>query len=370
MGKLFALSGILIAGLLFSTSLKAQSGRSIQYREHPAYYLKNQRYFTWGAFIGALNYFGDLAPVNGSGSTYLPYTRPALGITGSYRLKFYLSLRTNLMWGRLKGDDISADKKDADGKFRYTRNLHFRNDIKELSVDLVFDFSGYHRTFVSRGTYTPFAFIGMAVFHHNPKALVPETDALNYDMFNAQPIRQNDPRYAGVSPGEWIALKPLGTEGQYISGVEAKPYSNWQLAIPVGMGLRLRLNRHYDLTFEIGFRQTFTDFLDDASGGYVDPDEFGAGPKANLARLMADRSKEPVAAGSGELRDLACILGNVHGTSPYGAVPAEFGDRPYDLIDGYGRSESGNIRGKAAFDIFIVTKLTFTYIPGKNFGLK
>lgn len=274
------------------------------------------------------------------------------------------------MWGRLKGDDISADKEDADGKFRYTRNLHFRNDIKELSVDLVFDLSGYHHTFASRSPYTPYVFIGLAIFHHNPKARVPHMDALHYDIYNDQPVMHNDPRYAGVSPGEWIALKPLGTEGQYVSGAKAKPYSNWQLALPVGMGLRLRLNNRYDFAFEIGLRQTFTDYLDDASGRYLDPDVFGTGPKANLARLMADRSKESVTATSGELRDLEYILENVHETSPYGAVPAEFGDRPYELINGYGRSESGNIRGKAAFDIFIVTKLTFTYIPGKKSGLK
>lgn len=368
MKKLSLLVILLFIGIFLSTISNAQTERVIQYREHPSTVKKNMRYFTVGGFLAAMNYLGDQAPVNKLGSTSIPLTRPGLGLSGSYRLKRYLAFRGHFMWGRLRGDDITADKDHGDDKFRYTRNLHFRNDIKELSLDLVFDLSGHHRTFATRHRYTFYVFAGIALFHHNPKAKVPEVDALHYDLFDAQPIKQNDPKYNGVSPGDWIALKSLGTEGQNLPGSELQPYSNWQFSLPVGFGVRYRINRHYDFAVEVGVRYTFFDYLDDASTNFINPDAFGDGPKANLARLMADRSKEPTAAVKGEVRDLNHILENVHKTSPYGNLPAEFDSRPYELIDGFGRRVSGNIRGKEANDVYVATKFTFIYIFGKGFG--
>ena len=370
MRNFYIVAFIFVIGILLSVDLEAQIRRRLQYREHPTSYMQNRKYVSVGLFFGGLNYLGDLAPRNNIGSTSIPLTGPTFGVTGTYRPKRFLAIRTSLLWGRMKGDDATADKFDSDDRFRYTRNLHFRNDIKELSLDLVLDLAGHYRTFATRNMFTPYFFAGIAVFHHNPKARVPEVDALHYDIFQAEPLAVNDHRYAGVTPGEWIDLKPLGTEGQNLPDSEIKPYSNWQVAIPMGVGVRYRLSRQSDLVLEIGYRQTFTDYLDDVSTSFLNPDDFGEGPEANLTRLMHDRSKEPTHMRTGKVRDLEYILENVHGTSPYASVPAEFGGQPYDLIDGYGRAHRDNIRGKDAFDVYIVTKLTYTYIIGRGFGYK
>ncbi len=356
--------------LTFSAEINAQTRRAIQNREHPSAFRKNQRYYAIGGYLAAMNYLGDLAPHHRMGSTSIPLTRPGLGITGILRWHRQFSIRGSFLWGRLRGDDATADMHHKDDKFRYTRNLHFRNDIKEFSLDLLLDLGWHHRTFATRRKFIPYLFAGVAVFHHNPKAMVPETDALHYALGNEQPILFDDPRYAGVSPGEWIPLKPLGTEGQYLDGTKVKPYRNWNFAIPVGLGVRYRLNRQYDFTFEVGYRKLFTDYLDDVSGVYVNPDDFGESPEANLARLMADRSKEPVQAVSGNARDIEYVLTNVHSTSPYGTVPEEFGHRPYQLIDGYGTAQKDYIRGKDEVDAYVVTKFTITYLFGSGFGYK
>ncbi|WP_017732180.1 DUF6089 family protein [Nafulsella turpanensis] len=368
--KKFSIASIIIIllGFFFCTALYAQSRRSIQYREHPSSFGRNQRYYAIGGFIAGLNYFGDLAPTNEIGSTYIPLTRAGLGITGSYRFKRYLSVRSNFMWGRLRGDDITADMEDEDGRFRYARNLHFRNDIKELSFEFVVDFFNHHRTFATRRKLSPYLFFGVAVFHHNPRAKVPEMDALHYDIFESQPIQENDPRYNGVSPGDWIALKPLGTEGQHLPGSDIKPYSNWQFAVPGGIGARFRVNRLYDINLELGMRQTFTDYLDDVSTEYINPGAFGEGPKANLVRLMSNRSKEPVTAVTGEKRNLEYVLENVYPAVSFGELPDEFGPGPYELINTYGMEGPDYIRGKDAYDIFIVTKITVIYYIGSGFG--
>lgn len=368
MNKKYSLLFLLFISLFFLAELNAQSRRAIQWREHPTGRGNNQRYFAVGGYLAAMNYLGDLAPHYRAGSTSIPLTRPGLGITGIMRWHRQLSLRGSFLWGRLRGDDATADMYHEDDKFRYTRNLHFRNDIKEFSLDLLLDLGWHHRTFASRRKFIPYLFAGVAIFHHNPKAKVPDVDALHYELGNAQPIQQMDPRYAGVTPGEWIDLKPIGTEGQHLPGSEVKPYKNWNFAIPMGFGLRYRISRHYDFTFEMGYRKLFMDYLDDVSGVYVNPDEFGEGPEANLARLMADRSKEPVHAVSGDPRNLEYILSQGHTMGRYGQVPEEFGGKPYHLINGYGRVQIDNIRGKDMVDAYVVTKFTVTYLFGSGFG--
>ncbi len=355
----------LIACLISSESF---AQRSIsQYRGRRVPFAKNLKYFSVGGSVNALNYFGDLAPKGHIASTKIAYTRPGFGITGTYRIGPQSSVRSSFIWGRLKGDDFSADPLGEDSRYRYMRNLHFRNDIKELSVDYIFDLVPHFRTFITRPRVVPYLFVGVAVFHHNPKAKLPAADFVHAeDLTNPFYIQENDPRYAGVSPGEWIALKPLGTEGQYIDGSGVKPYSNWQIAIPFGAGVRYQLSRYFDLSFEISYRQTFTDYLDDVSGYYVNPEDFGTGPQANLSRLLADRSKEAVAVVSGNARRPETYLANgLHGTYP-GQVPAEFGSHNYKPIRGFGHDGLDQNRGRDDWDVYLVTKVQLTYIIGTN----
>ena len=59
----------------------------------------------------------------------------------------------------------------------------------------------------------------------------------------------------------YVALQPLRTEGV--------DYNRGGIAIPFGLGARYKLNKSFDLGFEIGFRKTFNDYLDDVSTNYV-----------------------------------------------------------------------------------------------------
>ena len=356
----------LLIAVLATIETMAQQ-RISQFRGRRTVFAKNQRYFSIGGSVNALNYFGDLAPKGHIASTKLTYTRPGFGLAGTYRFGPQSTVRSSFMWGRLKGDDFGADPGGENSRFRYMRNLQFRNDIKEFSIDYAFDFTPHYRTFVTRPLWVPYIFAGIAVFHHNPKAKVPAVDLVHAkDLTDPFYIENNDPRYAGVSPGDWIALKPLGTEGQYIAGSAVEPYSNWQIAIPFGAGVRYKLARYFDLSFEISYRQTFTDYIDDVSGDYVNPESFGTGPEANLARLMADRSKEPIAVVSGKARVQETYLANGLYKNYQAQVPAEFGNHNYLPITGFGFDGMDQNRGSADYDVYLVTKVQLTYIIGTN----
>ncbi len=203
-----------------------------------------------------------------------------------------------------------------------------------------FDLFENDATYISRVKWTPYAYIGVAGFLHNPQAQAPAA-GLNGEA-------------TGVSEGEWVDLRPLGTEGQYSTleptdvNFGIKAYSKIQVAIPFGLGARFRLNEVMDLWADIGFRYTFTDYLDDVSQNYVD---LGVFETNNLARAMSYRSNELPA---NEL-------------PPLQSYTARNG-QTYSTINGYGSEYPDNVRGsKSDRDIYMVTSIRLTYILGATF---
>jgi hypothetical protein len=243
------------------------------------------------------------------------------------------------MYGTLSGSDSKSASKTGENVYRYHRNLSFRNRIKELSVVAYFDLFKNESTYISRVSWTPYAYIGLAGFLHNPQAKAPATDLKGNQLPEA---------------GKWVDLRPLGTEGQYsnLAATDAnhgiKPYSLLQIAIPFGIGARFRINEVMDLWSDIGFRYTFTDYLDDVSRNYVSLDNLTAKDqsKNELARAMSYRNNE---------------LGPP--SNPY-TPPGS----AYTVESGYGSEYKENIRGnKSNRDIYMVTSIRLTYILGATF---
>jgi hypothetical protein len=101
-----------------------------------------------------------------------------------------------------------------------------------MIVDLIENRNNY----LKRPDFVPYLFAGLAGFYHSPKG----KDA----------------------SGNYVDLQALKTENV--------DYSKTQIAIPFGGGVRYRINRNLDASFEIGFRKTFTGYLDDVNGNYAD----------------------------------------------------------------------------------------------------
>lgn len=304
------------------------------------YKFKDKAYSAVGISLNALNYYGDLSPAPKKVSTDLSLTRPAIGISFVHRFGPRYQLVGSFTYGGIRGsDNESADKGDTkNGVFRYNRNLSFRNRIKELSAVAQVDLYQNKATYISRVNWTPYLYAGVAVFYHNPQAQAPEFDAAG------NPTGKK---------GEWVDLQPLGTEGQNAKlqkgdvNYGLKPYKRIQIAIPMGFGARFRVNQVIDFAAEFGFRYTFTDYLDDVSGNYVDLDVFG---NDNLARAMSYRTNE--------------VLGT---PPPIGSGGDDSGG--YLVWAGYGSEAADNLRGnKDDKDLYMVTTFRLTYIIGKTFN--
>jgi hypothetical protein len=97
---------------------------------------------------------------------------------------------------------------------------------------------------------------------------------------------------------QWVDLRPLRTEGQGFDKVGyPEMYSRYSMIVPAGVGFRFDLGPRTSIGLEYMLRYTFTDYLDDVSGKYVDPLRFdiaflNEGYKADQAKQMQDRTPE------------------------------------------------------------------------------
>lgn len=292
-------------------------------------------YWTAGFSLNAMNYFGDISPTPKRLSTKLGFTRAGFGITASRVVYPGIFLRAGYNFGTIKGDDSETADPNGDQSTvgRYSRNFHFKNNIHELSVGFEADLIPNGRGPRSRFPINPYLFLGVTVFHHAPKAKAPAVDQAGNDTGRG---------------GDWVDLRSVGTEGQHIDTLGLKPYPKFNLAIPIGLGVKVRLPANFDLNVELGFRKLFTDYLDDIGGGsYVDLAAFGDNtPENNLARALSERGAEPIAAATGKER------AQVYGTNQQG---------PYTTGVNYS-SNGSTLRGGASDnDLYLVTQIRLVY---------
>ena len=203
--------------------------------------------------------FGGLAAYNGELADK-PFpkkvTNGAIGITASYELTEKILIRAGYTYAVVGGADRYSDKPSS-----LARNLAFETKLSEFSLVGEYNiYSLYERRF------TPYLLAGVALFHFNPYA------------------------YNGTT--QKIFLKPLSTEGQGVPGyADRKPYSLIQPAFPVGGGLKFAINDRFTVAAEAGIRLTLTDYLDDVSKSYIDPNDLAAA-RGQLAVDMSYRGDE------------------------------------------------------------------------------
>lgn len=222
-----------------------------QYFRNSNYWKTHRNEITAG--LGISNFLGELGGRNQIGAPFiwdleLSQTKPALSIGHRYFVGQKMAVRTNLTYGVLAGNDNLTTE-----TFRQNRNLNFKSDLFELQM--VYEFHLFQEelghVYDLRGAKGKkssgvglYVFAGVGGFYFNPKSL------LN---------------------GEYVELQPLGTEGQgLLDGPEE--YQNFQVCIPMGVGLRKALSKQWAAGIELQYTKTFTDYIDDVSGVYYDND--------------------------------------------------------------------------------------------------
>ncbi len=228
------------------------------------------KYWSVGGSLNIMNYVGEMDPGPSFLSPGIKFTRYNFGLAAMRRLGPRVSVRGAFSFGRIKGDDwINSSYSTKGGASaainRKSRNLSFFNNIFELKGDVVIDLIEHRGRYQKRPDFVPYMFVGLAYFHHNPQT-----------------------EYNGTT----VSLRDYRTEGQGVLPGAPKQYSLHQIALPIGLGVRYKLSKQLDLGFEIGWRFTTTDYLDDASGKYPDPYELYAATGDINSVLLSYRGTE------------------------------------------------------------------------------
>lgn len=204
--------------------------------------------------VGPTFFLGDLGGGPGIGRhSILDLDFLSTRIGGSIGMRYILknprfSINTAFTMGLISGNDEFTDEVS-----RNYRNLTFRSPVYDLTARLEYKINQETRghIYLLKGVRGQKGnkFIwrinaGLGVFYFNPKA--------QYE-------------------GKWYELQPLGTEGQNFMATR-RPYSRVQMCIPGGIEISYAASRYWTWSFEIGPRFTFTDYIDDVSTSYVNPD--------------------------------------------------------------------------------------------------
>lgn len=205
-----------------------------------------------GVFGGGTNFIGDV----GQSGFSVPQGWVA-GISMRHQFNAHYGVRAFGNLGTLAASDALTNI-----DYKLERNLSFRSSIWEVGLMLEINFFEY-ATGSNKKNHSPYIFGGISLFGFNPEG-----------------------QYVD---GNWYELQPLGTEGQGTAQNRTAPYSLSGLAIPFGIGYRASIGNNTSIAFEVGFRTTSTDYLDDAGGYYADKTALAA-TSGEIAAYFADRS--------------------------------------------------------------------------------
>lgn len=180
-----------------------------------------------GVNAGGAGYIGDLNQLN-----LLKLSGKNLGVFAKINFDPHWGLGLHFNYGDIKAEDALSKNIDL-----RQRNLNFKTSLNEIAFIGSFNFFDMYSP-GSRKRVTPYLFAGAGGVIFKP---------------------------TGKYNGEWqpqMKLRNLSTEGQQ------SLYRNYSIVIPYGLGIKYKKNDNWTLFGQIGYRTTFTDYLDDVSGVY------------------------------------------------------------------------------------------------------
>jgi hypothetical protein len=230
-----------------------------------------------GFNFGPSFFLGDLGGNSGKGTNdikdvNLEFTKMMKGVFVTAYPKGWLGVRLAADVTYLQGSDDIITTTGIDELYRKQRNLDFKTTVLEgyVAVEL-FPTMMLRRDKEYEPKLRPYGLIGVGVFHFNPKGSL--TDA------------------AGNKT--WYELHPLKLEGQGMTEYpDVKPYKLTQINIPIGAGLKYYASERINLSTELLYRKTFTDYIDDVSAKYINPTDFSkylSAADAAVATRLSDK---------------------------------------------------------------------------------
>jgi hypothetical protein len=274
--------------------------------------VRAQRTADIGLSGGVVHYVGDLG-----NEKYFPMSSASTGTaitlrnfinnpkkSGTKMPSFDMQLR--LSWHRLQYDETTpiAAKKGLQLR-NYFRGINFRNDLLGTEVDFTYNIYPNRYAPLNKPHFNFFFSAGVGVFYGKPKADLfnGSAEAANRYFFwsdgTVRDVAQNDQGIGNEIERDGVYetdLQKWHTEGQgFVPEIhKSQPYGNWNVAFPMGAGVRYLYNKYLTFTAEFNYYYFLTDYLDDVSDRYATYEELKASfpdqENFELAKYISDPS--------------------------------------------------------------------------------
>src|SRR5688572_4443878 len=268
-----------------------------------------------GLNFGPTFFLGDLGGHRGKGTTFvkdlnLKLTKVMKGAFISVHPTEWFGFRAAAQITYVEGRDELISTKGEDELYRKQRNLDFRSNMFEAYVAAeiypLMLLNSFDINYNPR--YRPYGFIGVGMFHFDPEGSI---TAPNGNV-------------------TWHKLHPLRTEGQgFAEYPTRKEYKLTQMNVPLGAGIKYLLSERVNLATELLYRKTFTDYIDDLSTDYIDPnlfDKYLTPTDAAVARQIHDKAFTSYVPGSPRLTP-GYQRGNIKNNDAYFSFVLKLGIR-------------------------------------------
>ena len=223
------------------------------------YYFYNNKYYEnavvteFGGSIGLMNALTDLGGKKGIGKNFIKdltwkTAKPSFSLYAMAMYKNKIGLRLEATFGSITGYDSILKNVAASSSGRYERNLSFNSKLTDIQLAVEVHPLFFRNYEDEPPSLSPYVVVGIGYYSFDPKAKL---------------------------DGAWYSLQPLHTEGQgFREYQDRKPYSLHQINIAAGIGIRYELSALLNTRLELVHRFLTTDYLDDVSTGYIDPNLF------------------------------------------------------------------------------------------------
>ncbi|MBL0145470.1 MAG: hypothetical protein IPP48_06610 [Chitinophagaceae bacterium] len=204
----------------------------------------------------------------------LELTKMMKGAFFTAYLNKWLGVRLAVDYTYLEGRDNIITTTGIDELYRKQRNLDFRTNIWEAyaAIEVFPTMIFYKNEEGFEPKLRPYILAGVGAFKFNPQGSLSDANG-NKTWYNLQPLRLE---------GQGMAEYPY-----------SKPYKLTQLNIPLGAGIKFYASDRINLSTEVLYRKTFTDYIDDVSQKYIDPSKFSkylSAQEATIAYQLSDKS--------------------------------------------------------------------------------
>ena len=221
--------------------------------------------------IGSVNFFGDIGGTEdisnalGFKDIQLQFTRPIISFGARYKITDNTSVKMNLSYGLMSGND--------NGSRNDLRNFAFTSTIFEPS----FQFEYYILSEAKRKS-------SMALFNH--RGMINNFSNLYLYLFS------------GVG-GAIFNPKPSEEFVLYFKD----NFSKFGIVVPVGIGLKIPFSSDWSLGFEFGRRFTTTDYIDGYTSKFSKHnDTYYFGVFSAIYKIRSNRNGLPVLRRRGYVR--------------------------------------------------------------------